>query len=75
MSITKSLELNKKELLMLIKDMINCGLKEVEVYHSSHLESEFNQYLNIVNKYGLLASGGSDYLKLDIEVGTGKKWQ
>ena len=56
--------------------MISCGLKGIEVYHSSHSKEEMNYYLKIANKYGLLISGGSDFhgktVKPDIELGTGK---
>ena len=72
----KSLELSEKEFLILLKEMINCGLKGIEVYHSSHSKEEMNYYLKIANKYGLLISGGSDFhgktVKPDIELGTGK---
>lgn len=72
----KSLELSKKELLILLKDMINCGLKGIEVYHSSHSKEEMNLYSEIAKEYNLLISGGSDYhgktAKPDIEIGTGK---
>lgn len=72
----KSLELSEKEFLILLKEMINFGLKGIEVYHSSHTEEEIKYYLEIANKYNLLISGGSDYhgptVKPDIELGTGK---
>ena len=72
----KSLELSEKDFLILLKDMISCGLKGIEVYHSSHTKEEMKYYLEIANKYDLLISGGSDYhgktVKPDIELGTGK---
>lgn len=72
----KSLELNDKELLYLLKDMINCGLIGIEVYHPTHSLEETNKYLKLANKLDLLISGGSDYhginTKPDIELGTGK---
>ena len=72
----KSLELSEKEFLILLKDMISCGLKGIEVYHSSHSKEEMDYYLKIANKYDLLISGGSDFhgksVKPDIELGTGK---
>ncbi len=72
----KSLELTHKEFLILLKKMINSGLKGIEVYHSSHSKEEMDYYLEIANKYHLLVSGGSDYhgkiVKPDIELGTGK---
>ncbi len=72
----KSLELDEKEFLNILKDMISLGLKGIEVYHSSHTKEEMNYYLKIANEYNLLISGGSDYhgpiVKPDIELGTGK---
>lgn len=71
----KTLELNEKELLILIKEMCIYGLQGIEVYHSSHTEEEIKLYLDIANKYNLLISGGTDYhgpfVKPDIEIGTG----
>ena len=57
----KSLDLSDKEFLILLKNMISCGLGGIEVYHSSHSFDEMNYYLDISNKYNLLVSGGSDY--------------
>ena len=72
----KSLELSEKDFIIILKDMISCGLKGIEVYHSSHTKEEMKYYLEIANKYDLLISGGSDYhgktVKPDIELGTGK---
>jgi len=72
----KSLELSEKEFLIVLKDMISCGLQGIEVYHSSHTKEEMQYYLDIANQYGLLVSGGSDYhgktVKPDIELGNGK---
>lgn len=72
----KTLKLSYKELLYLLKDMIECGLMGIEVYHSTHSKEEMNKYLEIANELGLLISGGSDYhgvnTKLDIDLGYGK---
>lgn len=72
----KSLELNEKEFLLLLKKMISLGLRGIEVYHSSHSKSEMDYYLEVANKYDLLISGGSDYhgsiVKPDIHLGSGK---
>ena len=72
----KSLELNDKEFLYLLKDMIKCGLMGIEVFHSSHTKEEIDKYLDIANEFNLLISGGSDYhganTKPDIELGTGR---
>ena len=72
----KTLELDEKEFLLVLKDMISKGLKGIEVYHSIHSKEEMEYYLNIANEYDLLVSGGSDFhgrlVKPDIEIGTGK---
>lgn len=71
----KTLNLNDKELLYLLKDMINCGLMGIEVYHSSHSKEETDKYFKLANELGLLISGGSDYhginTKPDVKIGTG----
>lgn len=72
----KTLKLGDKDLLLLLKDMISCGLIGIEVYHSSHTNEEMQKYLNMANELGLFISGGSDYhgaiTKPDIELGFGK---
>lgn len=72
----KSLKLNDKELLILIKKMVKSGLMGIEVYHSTHTEEERKKYLEIAKELNLLVSGGSDYhgpiTKPDIDLGTGK---
>lgn len=72
----KSLELTEKDFLELLRNMISCGLRGIEVYHSSHTKEEMQYYLEIANNYNLLISGGSDYhgknIKPDIELGSGK---
>lgn len=72
----KTLKLSDKELLYLLKDMINSGLMGIEVYHSSHNSEEIDKYLKLANELNLLISGGSDYhginTKPDIELGCGK---
>lgn len=72
----KTLELNDKDLFILIKKMITIGLKGIETYHSTHSLEETKKYLEIAKTLNLLYSGGSDYhglfVKPDIELGTGK---
>lgn len=71
----KSLELNEKDFLILLKNLIKCGLMGIEVYHSSHSKEEMDYYLKIANEYNLLISGGSDFhgeqVKPDTMLGTG----
>lgn len=71
-----TLELNQKELYILIKKMISVGLKGIEVFHSNYTSKESENYFKIAKELNLLYSGGSDYhgsfVKPDIEIGTGK---
>ena len=71
-----SLELDNKQLEILIRKMIKQGLKGIEVYHSDHTKEKEEFYLYLANKYKLLISGGSDYhgpiTKPDIFLGLGK---
>lgn len=71
----KSLELSEKDFLILLRDLIKCGLMGIEVFHSSHSKEEMDYYLKIANEYNLLISGGSDYhgehVKPDTMIGTG----
>ena len=72
----KSLALSEDELLLLINDMIACGLQGIEVYHYTHSSEDVEYFLKIANRFGLLVSGGSDYhgkvVKPDVNIGTGK---
>ena len=71
----KSLKMEEKEFLVFLRKMIECGLKGIEAYHSSHSKEEMEFYRRVAEDYGLLVSAGSDYhgktVKPDIEVGTG----
>lgn len=57
----KSLELSQKEFLILLKDLIKCGLNGIEVYHSSHTKEEMMFYKGTCLEYGLFITGGSDF--------------
>ena len=71
-----SLELSNSELLKLIRELIECGLDGIEVYHSNHSKEQMEEYMKIVNDYNLLYSGGSDFhgvhVKPDVTLGSGK---
>lgn len=70
-----TLELNDKEFLILLKYMINKGLRGIEIYHSKMSEEQRKLYLEYAYKYDLLISGGTDYhgisVKPNIKIGTG----
>ena len=71
-----SLELNRCEFEELLIDMIKYGLRGLEVYHPNVSEEDRLFYMDMVTKYKLLYSGGSDYhgehIKPDIELGYGR---
>lgn len=72
----KTLKLDKEELIELLNNMKKCGLRGIEVYHSTHNQKERELYEFLANEFDLLISGGSDYhgkiVKPDIEVATGR---
>lgn len=71
----KTLKLNEKEFLTLLKDLLKSGLMGMECYHGSFTKEEMAYYLEIANRYNLLVSGGSDFhgsAKPDVSLGTGK---
>lgn len=45
----------------IIPDLMAAGLVGIEAYYGNHNKSQTKHYLKLVEKYGLLASGGSDY--------------
>ena len=58
----KEMELRYKiKLENIIKNLMKCGIKGIEVYHSIHTNKDIQRYLDICKKYNLLVSGGSDF--------------
>jgi len=45
----------------LIPEFVKMGLAGLEVYYSEHTQGMVNFYLGLVNKYKLIATGGSDF--------------
>lgn len=45
----------------LIVSLVEAGLQGLEVYHPKHNRELEKHYLGICNRYGLIATGGSDY--------------
>lgn len=64
------------ELKHTIEKLKSMGLMGIELYHSNYTDKDIEMFKKIINEYGLLYSGGSDYhgmiAKPDIEIGTGK---
>lgn len=59
-----------------IENLQKYGLDAIEVFHSSHLQEDRTNFLNIAKDLGLLISGGSDFhginTKPDIQIWRGK---
>ncbi len=58
----------------LIGRIAGFGLRAIEVYHSDQTAADSARYLEIANRYGLMATGGSDFHgenKPSIRLGTG----
>ena len=43
-----------------IPELIACGLKGIEIYHTDHGTAAVKRYEELAKEYGLLATGGSD---------------
>ncbi|HOP29374.1 MAG TPA: PHP domain-containing protein [Spirochaetota bacterium] len=52
---------NLEEFEILLKGFIDAGVEGLEVYSSMHRPVEVEEFLRLVKKYNLIASGGSDY--------------
>lgn len=69
------LKQTNEELEETIKNMISCGLDGIELYHSNHTKEQIKFYKQLIEKYNLLYSVGSDYhgphVKPSIELGSG----
>jgi predicted metal-dependent phosphoesterase TrpH len=65
------------ELEKLVLQLVDEGLKGIEVYYPEHSAVEVAQYKNLADRYSLLSTGGTDYHgieknELDIGVGRGE---
>ncbi|MCF6094051.1 PHP domain-containing protein [Microaerobacter geothermalis] len=46
---------------LLIEEMIQYGLKGIEVFHPDHSDDAVNRYSKLASTYGLIMTGGSDF--------------
>ena len=56
-----TLKLDTSEFIGLLNTMISYGLRGIEVYSARHTQEDIRKYLVISEKYGLIATGGSDF--------------
>jgi 3',5'-nucleoside bisphosphate phosphatase len=63
------------DLAAMMPGLCRDGLNAIEVYHSDHQPANTEMYLSLAKKYGLLATGGSDFhgaAKPGLDLGTGR---
>ena len=63
---------NDAQLETVVKNLVDMGLRGVEVMHSDHDAKHVERYTELARKYRLLMTGGSDYhgmKKKDIQLG------
>ena len=63
------------DLAAMMPELCRDGLNAIEVYHSDHQPPNTEMYLALAKKYGLLATGGSDFhgaAKPGLHLGTGR---
>ncbi len=44
----------------LLPELMNSGLRGIEVYHTDHSAAQAERFLKLAERYGLVATGGSD---------------
>jgi predicted metal-dependent phosphoesterase TrpH len=54
----------------MLPELIEMGLRGIEVYHSNHDAKTTEHYEEIAKKYGLLVTGGSDAHGLEVPIGS-----
>jgi predicted metal-dependent phosphoesterase TrpH len=73
-----SLRLTGKELDKAIGELVEIGLGGIECFYGTYGMDQSAEYLKRAAKYGLAATGGSDYhgehVKPDIRIGTGQDY-
>lgn len=45
----------------IIPELMSYGLRGIEIYYTGYSPEQVDRYLNLARKYGLLATGGSDF--------------
>lgn len=65
----------KGDVAALLPALCGAGLHAIEAYHSDHSPEDTRSYLELAGRYGMLATGGSDFhgaAKPGVELGTGR---
>jgi predicted metal-dependent phosphoesterase TrpH len=65
----------KGDVAAMLPELCGAGLNAIEAYHSDHSPEDTQSYLELAQRYGMLATGGSDFhgaAKPGVELGTGR---
>ncbi|HXP86180.1 MAG TPA: PHP domain-containing protein [Bryobacteraceae bacterium] len=65
----------KGDIAAMLPELCGAGLNAIEAYHGDHSPEDTRAYLELAQRYGILATGGSDFhgaAKPDVELGTGR---
>jgi len=52
---------NLAQLERILRQLMDCGLEAIEVYHSDHTPLQTGRYIRLAKKLGLAVTGGSDF--------------
>jgi len=52
---------NRAALERVVRELMDAGLRGVEIYHSDHSVEQVREYLDLAGRYGLETVGGSDF--------------
>jgi len=44
-----------------VRDLVEMGLRGIEVYYHAHNAGQSAEYLRLAKRYGLVVTGGSDF--------------
>jgi 3',5'-nucleoside bisphosphate phosphatase len=65
----------KGDVAAMLPELCGAGLNAIEAYHSDHSPEDTRSYLELARRFGMLATGGSDFhgsAKPGVELGTGR---
>ncbi len=70
-----TLKMGREALAGCVEELVGAGLQGIEVYYPQHAPAQVKQYLGLVRRFGLVATGGTDFHGApmpDIQLGRGR---
>ncbi len=55
------LRVPERRLERIVRDLVTCGLDGIEAIHTRHTAEQIARFVQLAARYGLVATGGSDY--------------